>query len=92
MMMMRAITRQPSFSAYPLVVLAAAFSCGVLLASFSSTPPAPYLIGGGFLTACAVAAFVKNRLALASRVAVAAFVCAGAALASIGESRVSETR
>ncbi|MCA1636193.1 MAG: DUF4131 domain-containing protein [Acidobacteria bacterium] len=91
-MMKRAVTHKPSFNAYPLVVLAAAFSCGVLLASFSPPPPAPYLIGGVCLTSCAVVAFVKNRLALSSCVAVAAFVCAGAALASIGEARVGETR
>jgi competence protein ComEC len=89
----RAAVRRPSFSACPLVVLAVAFSLGVLLASVAKPKAlAPCLVAGACLSACAAAAFVGNRLRASALLVVASFFCAGAAAALVEEARAGETR
>ncbi|MDQ3806295.1 MAG: ComEC family competence protein, partial [Acidobacteriota bacterium] len=80
---MRSVARQTTFSAYPLVTLAAALTTGVLLAHAFTLPPAPCLISGGILTLLAAVALKRERLTSAARLVVCAFVCAGAALAAV---------
>jgi competence protein ComEC len=89
----RAAVRRPSFSACPLVMLAVAFSLGVLLAGIAK-PGAlgACVVVGAFLSVCAAAAFVRNRLRASVLLVVASFFCAGAATALAEEARAGETR
>jgi len=80
---MRSVARQTTFSAYPLVTLAAALTTGVLLTRVCKLPPAPCLACGAFATAAVIVALRRKRSACAARFVVVAFVCAGAALAAV---------
>jgi competence protein ComEC len=72
-----------SFSEYPLVVLAAAYALGVLLARFTSAPPSASITVAAFASAAALFVFLQRREAAAARLLVLAFACAGAALSSV---------
>jgi competence protein ComEC len=80
---MRSVAGQTTFSAYPLVTLAAALTTGVLLTHACKLPPAPCLVSGVVVTLFAAVALRRERLAGAARLVVCAFVCAGAALAAV---------
>lgn len=74
-----------NFSEHPLVVLAAAFASGVLLARLTQAPPyACVTLASLTSTFAFIAAFKKKHAA--ARLVVLAFACAGAALSSV-ESR-----
>ncbi|HEV3471232.1 MAG TPA: ComEC/Rec2 family competence protein [Pyrinomonadaceae bacterium] len=81
---MRSVAGQTTFSAYPLVTLAAALTCGVSLAHAFKLPPAPCLASGVACTVFAVVTLGRGRLSWAARLVVCGFVCAGAALAAAG--------
>jgi competence protein ComEC len=89
---MSAVTRQPSFSAHPLVALAAAVAFGVLLAQYSAAPLALSLACGACLSTSAAVAFIRKKTCATSYLLFFSFVCTGASLASIEVGRVSETR
>lgn len=72
-----------NFSEYPLVVLAAAFASGVLLARLAHAPPSVCVTLAALASASALVVFLKRREAAAARLVVLAFACAGAALSSI---------
>jgi len=73
-----------NFSEHPLVALAAAFASGVLLARYTSAPPAACITLAAFTTAPALVLFLRGREAAAARLVLLAFACAGAALSSVG--------
>src|SRR5215207_1483003 len=77
-----------NFGEHPLVVLAAAFASGVLLARFTFAPPSASVTLAAFASASALVVFLRRREAAAARLLVLAFACAGAALASV-ESQAS---
>jgi competence protein ComEC len=77
-----------NFSEYPLVILAAAYASGVLLARLSNAPPSACVAPAALASASAVFALLKKREVAAARLVVLAFACAGAALSSV-ESRES---
>jgi competence protein ComEC len=81
-----------NFSEYPLVVLAAAYASGVLLARLADAPPSACVSLAALTSASAFLAAFKRSKATA-RLVVLAFACAGAALSSV-ETKVSagETR
>src|SRR5215204_1809884 len=83
-----------NFSEHPLVLLAAAFASGVLLARFTSVPLTVFIALAAFASALALVLFLKRREAAAARLVVLAFACAGAALSSIElkESEVGRLR
>jgi competence protein ComEC len=76
-----------SFSEHPLVVLAAAYAAGVLLARLTHAPPSICVTLAALTSTSAFIAALRSREATA-RLVVLAFACAGAALSSI-ESRAS---
>src|SRR4051812_31677981 len=76
-----------NFSEHPLVVLAAAFASGVLLARFTHAPPSVCVTSAALTSALAFFAAFRKRKTVVPLV-VLAFACAGAALSSI-ESRES---
>lgn len=76
-----------NFSAYPLVVLAAAYASGVLLARLADAPLSACVSLAALTSASAFLAAFKRSTATA-RLVLLAFACAGAALASV-ESKVS---
>src|SRR5947209_2779961 len=82
---MSAVSHRPSFSAHPLVALAASFAAGVLLARLAQPPLVACLTVTALATASAAFAFLKKKYARATLLVVAAFACAGALLASAGE-------
>ena len=73
-----------NFGEHPLVVLAAAFASGVLLARLTSAPPSACITLAAFASASAFVVSFKRREAAAARLVVLAFACAGAALSSVG--------
>src|SRR5215207_8830172 len=72
-----------NFGEHPLVVLAAAFASGVLLARYTPAPPSASITLAAFASASALVAFFKRREAAAARLLLLAFACAGAALSSV---------
>jgi competence protein ComEC len=82
---MSAVSHRPDFSAHPLVALAASFAAGVLLARLAQPPLAACLALAALTAASAAFAFLKRRYARATWLVAAAFVCAGALLASADE-------
>src|ERR1044072_7844829 len=70
------------FSEYPLVMLAAAYASGVLLAQLTHAPPSACVILAALTSALTFFAALKRREA-AARFVVLAFACAGASLSSI---------
>jgi competence protein ComEC len=89
---MRSASRQPSFVVCPLAQLAASFACGVLLARNLNS------LSGVFVAACALASaltvltFARRKHDVANALVCAAFVCAGASLASIERRGVAADR
>ena len=75
----------PNFSEHPLVVLAASYASGVLLARFTHAPPTVCVTLAALTSAWAFFAAFKRKNA-AARLAVLAFACAGAALSSVESS------
>lgn len=75
-------SRQPNFAEYPLVVLAAAFAAGVLLARLTHAPPSACVTLAALTSTLAFFTAFKRREA-AARLVVLAFACAGAALSSL---------
>ena len=73
-----------NFSEHPLIVLAAAFASGVLLARFAPAPPSVCIALAALASAASLVAFVKKREVASARLVVLAFACAGAALSSVG--------
>ena len=71
---------RPTFSAHPLAALAAGMAAGVLTASACTVPPALTLACGLAATLAVCLCLRRGRLVAASRLLVAAFACAGAAL------------
>ena len=80
---MCAVVRQTTFSAYPLIILAAALTCGVLLARVCHPPPALCLTCGLVTTAFVLIALRRGRYLCATWFLCLAFGCAGAALWAI---------
>src|SRR2546421_1815925 len=80
---MSTVSRRTNFSSHPLVALAAALAAGVMIARLAPQPPAPCVVIAALASASAFAAALKKRHALAVRLVVLAFACAGAALASV---------
>src|SRR5215207_6717223 len=72
-----------NFGEHPLVVLAAAFASGVLLARYTHAPPSASITLAAFASASALVVFYKRREAAAARLLLLAFACAGAALSSV---------
>src|SRR5215207_1260796 len=72
-----------NFGEHPLVVLAAAFASGVLLARYTHAPPSASITLAAFASASALVVFYKRREAGAARLLLLAFACAGAALSSV---------
>src|SRR5215210_1505133 len=70
-----------NFSEHPLVVLAASFAAGVLLARLTHAPSSICITLAALTSALAFLAAFKRREA-AARLVVLAFACAGAALSS----------
>src|SRR3954470_14913242 len=71
-----------NFSEHPLVVLAAAFASGVLLARLTSAPP--YIcVTLAALTSTSTFFVAFKRRKVTARLVVLAFACAGAALSSV---------
>jgi competence protein ComEC len=86
-------TPSPDFSEHPLVVLAAAFAAGVLLARLAHAPPSACVTLAALASASAFVVFRKGREAAAARLLLLAFACAGAALSSIeAKESAGETR
>jgi competence protein ComEC len=81
---MRSVAGQTTFSAYPLVMLTAALTCGVLPARAFEPPAALCIVGGTLVTAFVIIALRRGRLVSAARLLLLAFACAGAALWIIG--------
>ncbi|MFL6337156.1 MAG: ComEC/Rec2 family competence protein [Pyrinomonadaceae bacterium] len=77
-----------NFGEHPLVVLAAAFASGVLLARLTHAPPYACVTLAALTSASTFFAAFRRREA-AARLVVLAFACAGAALSSV-ESREAE--
>jgi competence protein ComEC len=77
-----------NFSEYPLVILAAAFALGVLLARLSHVPPSACVMLAALASASTLVVLLKRREVAAARLVVLAFACAGAALSSV-ESKAS---
>src|SRR5918998_1405708 len=71
-----------NFSEYPLVVLAAAFAAGVLLAPLTHAPPSVCVTLAALTSASSFFVAFKRSNA-AAHLAVLAFACAGAALSSV---------
>ncbi|MBV8860013.1 MAG: ComEC/Rec2 family competence protein [Acidobacteria bacterium] len=71
-----------NFSEHPLVVLAAAFAAGVLLARLAHAPPSACVTLAALTSALAFFAAFKRKEA-AARLVVLAFACAGAVLSSV---------
>lgn len=89
---MPTLPHRPTFSAFPLAVLAAALASGVLLARPSSVPLAVCVTLTALASTLALFASLKAKHAFASRLVVAAFVFAGSLLASVeARSERSET-
>jgi competence protein ComEC len=84
---MSAVSHRPSFSAYPLVALAASFAAGVLLARLAPPPHAAASALAALVTASAAFAFLKRKYTHTTWLVVAAFVCAGVLLTLIEERR-----
>ncbi|MET0649976.1 MAG: ComEC/Rec2 family competence protein [Pyrinomonadaceae bacterium] len=72
-----------NFSEYPLVVLAAAFASGVLLARLCSAPPSVGVTLAALASAASLVTFIRKREAASARLVVLAFACVGAALSSL---------
>jgi competence protein ComEC len=89
---MRSASRQPSFATHPLALLAASFACGVLLARYSNISLSILLVSGASVSALALASFAYRRMRVASALVCAAFVCAGASLASAERRDVAADR
>jgi competence protein ComEC len=77
---MRFVAGQTTFSAYPLLTLAAALTCGALLACALKPSVAFCVVCGTMTTAFVISALMRERIALAGRLLVLAFACVGAAL------------
>src|SRR5437588_6619059 len=82
---MSSVSHRPNFSAHPLVALAASFAAGVLLARLTQPPLAASLLLAALAAAAAAFAFLKKSYVHATWLVAAAFVCAGASLASADE-------
>lgn len=89
---MRAASRHPSFAASPLAQLAVSFACGVLLAHALNPAPRFVVAACALASSLAISAFVRRRERLATALALAAFACAGAALASAERRDVAADR
>lgn len=85
-------THHPSFNHFPLFVLAAAFACGIAGANLFALS-LTCAVACGMCAAClCLVAFVKQKLAAASALVVAAFVCAGAILAIVERQSIAADR
>ena len=82
---MSAVSHRPNFSAHPLVALAASFAAGVLLVRLTHASLAVCLVPAALAAAAAAFAVLKKNCAHATLLVAAAFVCAGALLASAEE-------
>jgi competence protein ComEC len=89
---MRSASRQPSFAVCPLAQFAASFACGVLLARTLNSPSGPFVAASALASALTVFAFARRKDGLATAFVCAAFVCAGASLASIERRDVAADR
>ena len=89
---MRFVAGQTTFSAYPLVTLAAALTCGVLLTHAFRLPVAPCVAAGMVLTLFAAASLRGGKSGRAAGFVLCGFVCAGAALAAVGDGVAGASR
>jgi competence protein ComEC len=86
------VAHQPSFAPYPLAVLGVSFAVGVLLARLGVTSLVACLSCGAGCALLAVYFYLKVKQSAATLLLVVTFVCAGATLAVIEESRVPANR
>ncbi len=80
---MSATPHRSSFNQYPLVLLALAVACGIVLARMPALRLSYALIACALASVAALLAYLRGRLRLASVCVCAALVCAGATLALI---------